>query len=151
MTNAAAPIGLTFAGTDIQKSDFGIFLEIVSGLHDGLSVRGVDTIIPGLEGRVARNRVADRRIIQLAGYVSGTGTGLTTQRSTFRDNAQAVEALFSLTAAPAVLSATLEDSTVMEINARTIEIHFGQVWGSVVQRVEIDLESVTPDWVAGGS
>jgi hypothetical protein len=149
MTNPAAPIGLTFDGTDLQDSDFGIFLEIVSGLYDGLSVRGVDTTVPGFIGRIPRNRIADRRVIQLAGWVSGTGTTLDEQRSTFRNNVQAVAAAFDLTAAPATLEAALEDGTSITIDARTIEVHFGEMIASVLQRVEIDLESVDPDWTAG--
>lgn len=151
MTNAAAPIGLTFASLDLQSSDFGIFIEVTSGLYDGLTVRGVDTVIPGLAGRVPRNRIADRRIIQLAGWVTGNGATIDDQRSAFRNNVQTVSSTFSLTASPATLEADLEDGTTVTISARTIEIHFGQMIASVLQRVEIDLESVDPDWTVAGS
>jgi hypothetical protein len=46
MSNAAAVIGLTFGGSDVQNGTFGIFLEIRSGLVGGVSVRGTDTIVP---------------------------------------------------------------------------------------------------------
>lgn len=73
MANPAAVVGLTFGGTDIQQNPIGIFLEIVEGLNEGPSVRGSDTVVPGLAGRIARNRVADRWDIELRGLVAGTG------------------------------------------------------------------------------
>lgn len=73
MANPAAVVGLTFGGTDIQHNPIGIFLEIVRGLNEGPSVRGSDTVVPGLAGRIARNRVADRWDIELRGLVAGTG------------------------------------------------------------------------------
>ena len=77
MSNAVAVIGLTFSGTDLQTSDFGIFLEIVRGLNDSPAVRGVDLIVPSRAGRVVRNRVGDVLTIGLHGYVMGNGDAAT--------------------------------------------------------------------------
>jgi hypothetical protein len=73
MSSPLAVIGLTFDGTDVQRSDLGIFLELVRGLGEPPEVRGVDVVIPARSGRYVRNRVADRLVIELRGYVMGTG------------------------------------------------------------------------------
>lgn len=150
MPHNAAVIALRYAGTDLQESDFSVFLEIESGLHDGLTVRGRDTVVPALAGRIARNRVKDRRVIQLAGWVSGVGSSASAQADAFRDVCQEMEALFDQTTT-ATLEADLEDGTTVQIEARTIEIHFAQQRTPVLQRLEVDLESVAPDWTLSGS
>lgn len=78
MANPAASIPLTFGGTDLQQNPIGIFLEIVEGLAGTATVRGTDTIVPGLAGRIARNRKADVRRIELRGLVAGTGNEIET-------------------------------------------------------------------------
>lgn len=78
MSNPAAVIGLTFGGTDVQQQPIGIFLELVRGFGEGPSVRGTDTVVPGLVGRIARNRVADTWRIELRGMVAGTGNEIQT-------------------------------------------------------------------------
>lgn len=77
MTNAVATIGLTFASTDLQAADFGIFLEIVRGLNERPLPRGVDLTVPGRAGRIVRNRKADVLVIELRGHVLGTGAATT--------------------------------------------------------------------------
>lgn len=148
MSNAAAVIGLTFAGTDLQNSTFGIFLEIKSGLVGGVSVRGTDTVVPGLAGRIVRNRKRDRRVIELRGFITGNAgsTSESSQRSSFRDKWQALEAIFDVSAAPANLVATLEDGSTATIACRTIDILPGEQPVPTFQEVSVELESVVPDW-----
>jgi hypothetical protein len=78
MTNPAAAIPLTVGGTDVQQNPIGIFLEIVRGLSETAEVRGVDTLVPGLAGRIARNRLGDTRRLLLEGLVAGTGNEIET-------------------------------------------------------------------------
>lgn len=140
MSSGAAVIGLTYDGTDIQQADYGIFLEIVRGLNEPPQVRGIDTVVPGLPGRVPRNRVVDVLTLELRGFVTGDG------RAAFRANAATVRALFYPTNDPAVLVATLEDGSTATITARALPT---QLWGQVVPEfatVSIELESVDPDW-----
>ena len=144
MTNAVAVIGLTFGGTDIQQDPFGIFLEIVHGLNEVPSVRGVDTIVPGLAGRIARNRVTDVLLIELQGLVAGLGTDEAAQREDFRDLVATFRALFDPTVI-AALVATLEDGGTSTIAARTLNIIWEQIVPSMA-RVNIQLEAVS-DWV----
>ena len=146
MTTAVAVIGLTFGGTDIQESDFGVFLELVRGLNERPTPRGVDLIVPSRAGRIVRNRVGDALTIELRGYVMGAGSTEGLQRIDFRTNAKAVRALFDPSAEPANLVATLEDSTTATIAARTLNSVWDQTdpWTAAVS---IELESVDPDWV----
>jgi hypothetical protein len=149
VSNAAAVIGLTFGGSDVQNGTFGIFLEIKSGLVGGVSVRGTDTIVPGLAGRIVRNRKRDRRVIELRGFVTGNAgsTSESSQRSSFRDKWQALEAIFDVSAAaPANLVATLEDGTTATIACRTLDILPGDQPVPTFQEVSVELESVVPDW-----
>jgi hypothetical protein len=149
VSNAAAVIGLTFGGSDVQNGTFGIFLEIKSGLVGGVSVRGTDTVVPGLAGRIVRNRKRDRRVIELRGFVTGNAgsTSESSQRSSFRDKWQALEAIFDVSAAaPANLVATLEDGTTATIACRTLDILPGDQPVPTFQEVSVELESVVPDW-----
>ncbi len=146
MTNAAAVVGLTFDGVDIQWNPMGIFLEITRGLYEGPEVRGTDTVVPSLTGRIARNRVADRWVIELQGYVAGTGSTEHLQRNHFLDLADTIRALFDPTALPATLVAYTQDGGTRTIQARTLPTI---VWDQIVPamaKVNIQLEAVE-DWV----
>lgn len=152
MTNAAAVIGLTFKATDIQQHPIGIFLEMPGGLlgQGPVAVRGIDTVVPGLAGRIARNRIGDTWRIPLVGYVSGTGSGETALRSSFASLRATMAALFDPTDDPGALVATLEDGSTMTIQARTLPT---ALWENIVPsmaRVSLELEAVE-DWVASGS
>lgn len=155
MTTAVAVVGLTFSGTDIQQLD-SIFLEIRRGLGEVVDVRGVDLVVPSRAGQIVRNRVGHRLSILLEGYVRGVGmltsgeTAESSDRDAFATNRAALRALFDPTAAPAALLATLEDGTSQTIDARTLNIVFDELVPTH-HRVSIEMESVDPDWVAGGS
>lgn len=149
MTSAAAVIGLTYRGTDIQDTD-GIFLEIYRGLLDGREVRGIDLIVPSSEGQIVRNRVAHRRAIGLRGWIRGVAGDEDDDRADFAMNRAAFLTLFDETLEPGELSATLEDGSIQTIDARTLNVIPNIVvpsyWG-----VDVELESVDPDWTVSGS
>lgn len=146
MANPAATIPLTFGGTDLQQNPIGIFLEIVDGLLGTASVRGTDTVVPGLTGRIARNRTGDTRRIELRGLVAGNGATEALQQSDFWTLAATLRTLFDPTASPASLVATLPNGTTATILARTLPT---MMWDQIVPslaRVTIELESVAPNW-----
>lgn len=145
MTNPYATIALTFGGTDIQESPIGIFLEIVRGLNEVPQVRGTDTVVPGLAGRIPRSRVGDRLTIELRGHIAGIGANDATRQDDFRTRVMAVRALFDPRSMPADLVAELEDGSTATIAARTMNIVPDQVHPSVA-KISIELESVSPDW-----
>jgi len=149
VANPAAVIPLTFDSVDIQFADFGIFLEIREGLNEPAQVRGVDIIVPGADGRVARNRRKDTRRVVLAGWVMGNGTDTATARSNYRSNVETIETLFALDAAPAVLVATLENGVQKSLNARTLNVIYSPQIASELDYLTIELEAVGPDWAVG--
>jgi len=150
MTSPLATIGLTYDGVDLQTSDLQLFLEIVHGLNETPSVRGVDTTVPALAGRVEGNRVNDILVVTLEGLIMADPT--TTTRAgviaSFRDNCQTVRALFASNRARADLVATLENGDVWTVSARPMP---GIIWSepakSELAQVSIELEAYG-DWVA---
>jgi hypothetical protein len=151
VTNAAAVIGLTFDSTDIQQHPIGIFLEIPGGIFAvGPSVRGTDVIVPGLIGRIARNRIADTWRIPLVGYVSGVGSGETAIRSSFAALRATMQTLFDPTMDPAALVATLEDGSTATIQGRPLPLPLWDLIVPSMARVSYELEAVE-DWEVSGS
>lgn len=148
MTSAAAVVGLTYRGTDIQDTD-GIFLEIYRGLVEPVEVRGVDLIVPSRAGQIVRNRVGHRKSIGLRGWIRGVDTtnpiDESGDRSDFATNRAAFNTLFDTTLDPGALVATLEDGSSKTIDARTLNVIPDEVVPTFV-RVDIELESVDPDW-----
>lgn len=148
MTSGLATIGLTYDGTDLQTSDLQIFLEIVHGLNETPSVRGIDVVVPGLAGRIEGNRINDVLVITLEGLIRADPAETTTAgaQESYRDNCQAVRALFAPDRLRADLVATLEDGTTLTISARPMP---GMIWSepikSEVAQVSIELEAYG-DW-----
>ena len=150
MTSALATIALTYDGVDLQTSDLQLFLEIVHGLNETPSVRGVDTIVPALAGRVEGIRVNDILVVTLEGLIMADPTATTRSDvvASFRDNCQTVRALFASNRARADLVATLENGDVWTVSARPMP---GIIWSepakSELAQVSIELEAYG-DWVA---
>ena len=142
---SVAAIGLHYRTVNIQVVT-GLFLEILNGLDGIAEVRGRDTIVPGLAGRVVRNRIADRWSIELVGFVRGVSTTEATDRSAFRTNVQAMRALFDSTLAPGPLVAALEDGHTATIQARTLNI-ISTLDLPSYRSLSIELESVDAGWV----
>jgi hypothetical protein len=121
MTSGAVSIPLTFDGVDIQDLD-GLHLEIVQGLNESPTVRGEDVTIPSADGQTYRPRRFHERRILLSGFVRGDGAAQSDRRADYRQNVKSMQALFSTTAAPADLVATLEDGTTATIVCRTLSV-----------------------------
>jgi hypothetical protein len=150
MPSSVAVIGLTFRGVDVQRSDFGLFLEIVRGLDELPEVRGKDTVIPGLAGRMYRNRVVDRLPVELRGMVVGNGVDEAAQRSDLRTNMDFTRALFDPTLAPGDLVATLENGALRTIVARPLNL-LKQQRVPTMYDLSIELESVSFSLTIGGA
>lgn len=134
-------------GTGDYTGQVRLALQVVRGLDEPADVRGADTVIPAGTGRVARNRVADRRTIELAGFVAGTGGDEAAQRADFRAAVEQLRALFDPTRAPATLSVLLEDgASTATILARPVNMAYSDGPLPSYREVSIELESVVPDW-----
>jgi hypothetical protein len=119
MTSTLVPVGVSYAGTDCQRANLTLFLYVFRGLNEPPSVRGDDTIVPGLAGRIAGSRENDVLDIQLRGWIAADPTLTTkvaietdfaTTRATFR-------ALFSPSRARANLVLTLPGGATKTISA----------------------------------
>jgi hypothetical protein len=139
---------LSFDGLDIREaaaaSGSGIFFDLVSGYNEPASVRGVDSVIPGADGRVFRSRVRDARRIILKGYVTGTSA------SDFQANMAALFGVMNPVNDPADL--IISDSYLGTGGSPTIACRFLNAVGDdpengpKFQRWTIELESVVPEW-----
>ena len=143
---------LTFDGTDLQRSDLSVHFDIVSGLSDGLDVRGIDRVIPSAAGRTAYARVGDVRHIILAGTIQGTGATEDLRLASWQNLRDELEVLFDPTQDPATLSGVALDGTTRTIDARPQP---GIVWTDPgvlgVETCVVILDSVTPSWGVAGS
>jgi hypothetical protein len=149
MSTAVAAIGLTYRGVDIQDLD-GIYLEIVRGVNEVVEVRGVDLVVPSRQGQIIRNRVGHRLGIELRGWIRGTGSTEDAQRDDFAANRAVFKGLFDPTLDPGPLVATLEDSSVENIDARTLNVMSQTIVPSFIQ-VSVEMESVGFDLTLTGS
>jgi hypothetical protein len=150
--------GATFASKNLVEIADGqarIVMRCVRGLDSGPRVRGRDTVIPGLAGRVVRNRVNDGRVIELEGFVAGVGGTQAELDADFRAAVEELRAIFDPTASPATLVIALEDGGTATITARTLPEN--PMWGgdeiSCYRTLSVELEAVGTDWAieAAGS
>lgn len=138
---------LTFGGQDIRTRG-DIFLDLVKGYWDPADVRGKDDDIPAATGRTVRNRVRSVRYISLSGWVDGTSA------SDFNANMAALFAVMVPDDAPGALvigDGYLGTTGTPTINARFLNAVIdyrqkGDGTGSVHATVDIEMESVDPDW-----
>lgn len=133
---------LTLGGTDLRDRT-GIFLDLVSGYFEPADVRGSDTVIPALAGRVERNRVKDTRRVVLSGYVTGSSA------SDWNANVTALMALCDPTALAVltVNSPYLGASGSSSLNVRFVNAIGGEpMYGVLYQSWSLEFESIDPDW-----
>ena len=133
--------------------DDGLHLQLVAGYSEPVSVRGTDTVVPSLAGRIARGRVADVRSLRISGYVAANTA------AEWRDATDVFADIFDTRLAPGVLELDgeylgLPAGTTATINARTLNAVGSAIQaGMTLQFWDIELESLDPDWVieTGGS
>lgn len=142
----------TWRAVSFTTSDLRIALRITRGINELPSVRGRDTIIPGLPGRVPRNRIGDVLTIEADGFVMGSGANEQAQRDDFRDIVTLIRGLMDPTDTPGEIVATLEDGTTQSITARAIDIIWGDDDIPAYRALSCRWESVdAADWVVAGS
>lgn len=146
MTSSAAVVGLTFDGFDIQDLAGGIFLEIARGLNEPPAVRGVDVVVPSRPGRIEGSRVNDVLSIELTGVVMAEDVAATPAEvlASYRSNQRLVRALFATNRRRATLEATLEDGSVLAIEAHPLNAIWNE--GPTFAKPSIELEGFD-DWV----
>ena len=154
MSNAL-PVVLTnleFNATDLQRSDLSVHLDIVMGLNDGIQVRGVDTVIPGLEGVVPRSRILGARNVQLVGWLQPPGATEAVRLAAAQALLDELTTLFDPTMDPATLTGVARDGSTRSIDCRPETGPIFEEWDVLgVYRVSVSLIAADPTWDVAGS
>lgn len=133
---------LTLDGLDIRDRA-SIFFDLMSGYYEPAEVRGSDTIVPALDGRVVRNRVIDSRRIRLDGYVTGTDT---------TDWAANTSNLMAACNAVTRVDLVIDDGYLGTVGTPTISVLLVNAipgpptYGVLYQSWSLEFESIAPDW-----
>lgn len=148
MTSPAAVVGLTYDGVDLQDSDLQLFLTITSGLWETASVRGVDTVVPGLAGRYEQDRINDVLPIVLDGFCRADPAegDLAAAHASYVIKKRATRTLFRSNRDRALLIATLEDGTALQISARPMATSWPEHVPGFFSDLSVQLEGFD-DWV----
>lgn len=137
----------SYGGTDLHtfvSDERRLTFWVVSGLDDGLELRGVDTIIPGTAGRTERNRVRDRRVIEIQGWVRGTGAS---PGDDLRDAMETLRTLFAPTRASASLVVLLEDAVrTATISCRPLPETMVEYTDNYAIGMNVRFEALGNDW-----
>ena len=133
---------LSLDGLDIRDTG-GIFFDLMSGLFEPAEVRGTDTVVPALAGRVARNRVKDTRKVVLTGYVTGTNAA---------DMITNTQTLMAACDPANIVDLVVDDGYYAGIGPTTLAVRFVNAipgpptYGVLYQSWSLEFESITPDW-----
>jgi hypothetical protein len=103
--------------------------------------------VPGLAGRVPRNRVKDRRLLEVEGEVMGVGSTEAARLADFESARATLAGLFDPSLAAGALVVTLQGGGTATISARTLpETIEGDDSLPGYRRVSYRLEATSPDW-----
>lgn len=127
-----------------------IYFDLVKGYHDGDRVKGDDWNVPGSVGRIFFQKVKDSRIIELDGFVRGTGATLNDRQESWRASTDLVKAAMDMSATLATLTLLepyLGLTDDVELEAVAIQIMTGPVQSNMTyQRWNVQLEAFDPAW-----
>jgi hypothetical protein len=144
---------------ELQDLDAGYWVTIsTGGLDASPTVRGVDTVIPGKSGRIARDRKADTLNIILHALVTGEGSTHAAIRVSYLSRMTALRAIFDPTADPFSLTihptavavgGKIGDSQTATLNVRFLRFTGPPAIGDEVREFDIECECVDspPAWV----
>lgn len=122
------------------------WFSVDSGWYDGITVRGVDVVIPGKSGRTVQTRIDDLRVIHLSGIVVGT------DEANWKAVLSTLEGIFDPALDPAdlVVSAPYLGlaAGTRTIAARTVDYRTVDVVPSLVTEYDVTLNAIgsPPDW-----
>lgn len=152
MPHNALAIAITADGVDLTRSDGTLLFRITRGINEVPEVRGADTIVPSLNGRIPRSRRLDRLIIEAEGLVMGSGATEALQRTSFRGLMDALVDLMNPVQDPYDIAITVEDGSTRTITARPQNIVAGDDDIPTYREVTLQWESVdAADWSVSAS
>lgn len=143
---------LTLRGLELRPADTSMHFTIHRGFDDVPEVRGKDDVAPALAGRVVRNRVADRLIIELRGVILGSGATEDAARQNYRATVNSLKNVLDRTLPPGDLVVYAPTMGLASGTATISVRHVNSVWGDWVaglhRKVSIELECVSspPVW-----
>jgi hypothetical protein len=144
----------TVGSSTLELQTDRVFFDIHRGFNEHPEPRGRDDVIPGRPGRYRRNRVDDRLVIELRGWVRGIGADTDERQVDFRDAVTALKAAFDPTQAAGTLTVLspylgLPSGSQSISEVYPINLLGGEVSNTMsFQRFSIELEAVgnPPRW-----
>lgn len=152
---------LTFRSLNIRElplSEANIHFDLAVGFAEPPAARGEDQTLPGLAGTTRMVWMPDHKIIELPGFVKGTGATLEERQESWREATDALMAAMQFDDDPGPLIVGPGDDQYLgldqayAINAVAINTIGGPVlrrW--TFQAWSIQLRAYDPFWVPSGS
>lgn len=136
-------IEITFSSTPLFDADGHLRSRFVKGWPgETPMVRGEDDVIAAATGRSFYPKIGDHLDVEILVDVAEVS------EVAFRSQMTALYALFQATAAPAVLSAALEDGSAATINAYVMPpVLTRELVPGLVAQLDVALISIDPTWV----
>jgi len=148
----ALAIAIVADGVDLTRSDGKLLFRITRGINEVPDVRGVDTVVPSLNGRIPRSRRLDRLVVEASGLVIGAGATEALQRTDFRSLMETLRDLMNPVQDPYDIAVTVEDGTTRTITARPLNLVAGDDDLPSFREVSLQWESVdAADWGVSAS
>lgn len=150
-----ADTDLVFGTFVCRRDDHRAKLDLLEGVWGVTSVRGKDDVIVGKTGRLRLNRIHDRLIIPIGGWMFGIGDTMEERWDDLNVSMTELRDAFDLTitdtlvvTAPYVGVA----SGSVQLNARPINVVYGDILSIATVKVDIELECVDspPEWTVSG-
>jgi hypothetical protein len=143
---------LTYRGVELRNLAVNRhYFSITGGWRDGVEVRGTDATILGAAGHYELNRVSDKRIITLVGFV------LAEDENDWDDEMAALEAIFDpiLSSGDLIVTSPYMGlaAGIRTISARVANYVTVDVQPQLVTRYDVTLNAIgnPPDWIDSGS
>lgn len=139
---------------DLQTPD--TYFDIYQGFNEYPEVRGQDDVVPGLPGRMRRNRVDDVAVLELRGWVRGIGGTVVERQQAFRASVAALRASLDPTGEEGTLT-VLAPYLGLASGSQSIQAYAVSILGGDHQntmsfmRFSIELEAIgdPPRWTEG--
>lgn len=154
MTSPLARVQLGFDSVDLIAANLTTYFWIAKGLNETAIVRGADSVVPGLSGRVERGRENDYLPLELRGVIMMDPDldDIDDARADWRSRMLTYRTLFRPKRDRATLEALLENGTTAAVEARPLTILTTNEVDGVLWQGSITLEGFD-DWTftPGGS
>lgn len=146
---------LSFRSVEFRGT--GYCLDIVEGIHEPASVRGIDFLAPAREGMYVGNRIRHIRSILIEGFIRGDGGSLEERQESWHSRTKTILDTLDRSLSMGVLAIDdgdygLPDGETWTLNARCIDAIGSDIQAAwTFQQWSIKLESLDTAWEVAGS